>query len=119
LHLFVAIEYYTRIKMILKRQIRALADTISKKFNTKKIFIFGSYAYGEPNYDSDLDLCITTELGVKRKIDLLREIRKEIMVSFQFPVDLLIYDDKEFTERAAHQNTLEYKISNQGLLIYG
>ncbi|RLD83510.1 MAG: nucleotidyltransferase domain-containing protein [Bacteroidetes bacterium] len=105
--------------MILKKQIKELVDILTKKFNTKKIFIFGSYAYGAPNLDSDLDLCITTELGVTRKIDLLREVRKEIMVSFQFPIDLLIYDDKEFAERAAHKNTLEYKISNQGLLIYG
>ena len=105
--------------MILKREISALTDTISKKFNTKKIFIFGSYAYGEPNSDSDIDLCIITDLGAKRKIDLLREIRREITSSFHFPIDVLIYDDKEFSERATYENTLEYKISKQGLLVYG
>jgi len=105
--------------MISKRQINKLADTLSKKFHAKKIFLFGSYAYGKPNVSSDLDLCIVTELKGKRKIDLLRDIRREIYLSFQFPIDVLLYDDKEFSERAIHQNTLEYKISKQGILING
>jgi len=69
--------------MISKDQISELADNISKKFNLKKIIVFGSYAYGKPNINSDLDLCIITDLGSKRKIDLLRDIRREITLSVQ------------------------------------
>jgi uncharacterized protein len=105
--------------MISKKQLTELANTLSKKFNTKKIFVFGSYAYGAPNIESDIDLCIITDLGEKRKIDLLRDIRREINFLFKYPLDILLYDDKEFTTRALHQNTLEYKILNQGILIYG
>ena len=105
--------------MISKNQISELADNISRKFNTKKIFVFGSYAYGKPNSNSDLDLCIVTDLGMKRKIDLLRDIRREITLSVQYPIDVLLYDDKEFTERAIHRNTLEHKIVKQGILING
>ena len=105
--------------MISKKQISELADNISRKFNTKKIIVFGSHAYGEPNSNSDLDLCIVTDLGTKRKIDLLRDIRREITLSVQYPIDVLLYDDKEFTERAMHRNTLEHKIANQGFLING
>jgi predicted nucleotidyltransferase len=105
--------------MISKNQISELADNISKKFNTKKIIVFGSYAYGKQNSNSDLDLCIVTNLGTKRKIDLLRDIRREITLSVQYPIDVLLYDVKEFTERAIHQNTLEYEIEKHGLLING
>ncbi|MDW7681754.1 MAG: nucleotidyltransferase domain-containing protein [bacterium] len=105
--------------MISKNQITELAKNISKKFNTKKIIVFGSYAYGKPDSNSDLDLCIITDLGTKRKIDLLRDIRREIALSAQYPIDVLLYDDKEFTERAIHQNTLEHKIIKQGLVING
>jgi len=58
-------------------------------------------------------------LGYQKKIDLLRDIRREITLSVQYPIDVLVYDDKEFTERAIHQNTLEHKIEKQGLLING
>ena len=81
--------------------------------------MFGSYAYGKPQPGSDLDFCILTNLGNKRKIELIRDIRKEISFNFQIAIDILLYDNKEFNERAIHQNTLEYKILKQGILING
>jgi len=113
------LSYIKEATMISKNQISELADNISKKFNLKKIIVFGSYAYGKPDINSDLDLCIITDLGNKRKIDLLRDIRREITLSVQLPIDILVYGDEEFTERSTHQNTLEYKIAKQGLLING
>lgn len=105
--------------MISRKQIRELAEKISKKFSTKKIILFGSYAYGKPTSNSDVDLCIVADLGTKRKIELLREIRREINLSVQYPIDVLLYDVKEFSERSVLQNTLEYKIAKKGLLIHG
>ena len=55
----------------------------------------------------------------KRKIDIMREIRREILPFVSSPVDILIYDEKKFDERAELRNTLEYKISHEGMLIYG
>lgn len=105
--------------MISKEQIDTLVDTISKKFNPQKIFLFGSYAYGNPQSQSDLDLCIITNLGNKRKIELIRDIRKEIRNHFQLPLDILVYEDNEFQQRATLPNTLEHKILKQGILING
>ena len=92
---------------------------IYEKKHNIKIFLFGSYAYGRPESESDLDLCIITDLGSKRKIELIRDIRREISLKFQIPIDILLYDNSEFNERAIHQNTLEYKILKQGILING
>ncbi len=105
--------------MISKEQIDALVNTITKKFTPQKIFLFGSYAYGNPGVHSDLDLCIITDLGDKRKIDMMRDIRREIRNNFQLPLDILIYEDKEFDQRAALPNTLEFKILKQGILVNG
>ncbi|MDZ7401152.1 MAG: nucleotidyltransferase domain-containing protein [candidate division KSB1 bacterium] len=105
--------------MISKKQIDSLVNIIIKKFNPQKIFLFGSYAYGNPAMESDLDLCIITKLGGKRKIELIRDIRKEIRGYFQFPLDILVYDYIEFQQRSSLPNTLEYKISKQGILING
>jgi predicted nucleotidyltransferase len=105
--------------MITNDQIKSIASTIDSKFSVKDIFLFGCYAQGEPNVESDLDLCVTTNLGTNRKIDLIRAIRKEISHILNIPLDILIYDSNEFQQRAAHQNTLEYKILNQGILLNG
>ncbi len=103
--------------MVSKKQISAVINKISKKFHTKKIFIFGSYAYGQPSSDSDLDICIITDLGNKRKIDIVRDIRRELSSRFENPLDILLYEESEFNERANLKNTLEYKILKYGLMI--
>ncbi len=96
--------------MISKEQIELVVDAIFKKFSAKKIFLFGSYANGKASSDSDLDLCVIADLGGKRKIDLIREIRQEVNSYFRAPLDILLYENSEFNKRASLQNTLEYKI---------
>ena len=36
--------------------IRKYADQIARQFHPNKIILFGSYAYGKPNEDSDVDI---------------------------------------------------------------
>lgn len=105
--------------MVSKKQITEVMNKISKKFNTKKIFLFGSYAYGQPSNDSDLDICIIIDLDNKRKIDMVRDIRRELSSLFKSPLDILLYEESEFNERANLKNTLEYKILKNGLMIDG
>ncbi len=103
--------------MINKKQIRKLAQTITKNYDARKIFLFGSYAYGKPTSSSDLDICIITNLKNRRKIDVIRDIRKELSSFLLFPLDILLYEEKEFNERASFKNTLEHKISESGILL--
>ena len=100
-------------------QIEILKNTLKKNFAVKQIFIFGSHAYGEPDKDSDIDLCVITDLNNKRKIDIIREIRRELIELISNPLDILIYSEKEFKERAGLKSTLEHKILTNGLKVYG
>jgi len=34
------------------------------------------------------------------------------------PIDLLIYDNEDFNERSILMTTMEYKIANEGVLVY-
>ena len=79
----------------------------------------GSYAYGQPDEGSDIDLCIITENNVQRKIEVLRQARRALVQAVSLPVDLLVYGVEEFDERAGLSTTFEHKIMNEGILIYG
>ena len=37
-------------------KIKEVADSIGKKFQSEKIILFGSHAWGQPGSDSDVDL---------------------------------------------------------------
>ncbi len=52
-------------------QIAHLANAIKEKFSVKRIILFGSRAHGHPDSDSDIDLCVITDLGDKRKLDVI------------------------------------------------
>ena len=102
-------------KSELEKAIKAIKETISPV----SIYLFGSYAYGTPDEDSDLDLCVIAETLSERKIDVLRNIRWAMVDSVTMPVDLLVYTAAEFNERAAMSASMEHDILNNGVQIYG
>lgn len=99
-------------------QVEILREALAQKFAAQQIILFGSQANGLAFSDSDIDLCVITSLRNRRKIDLLREIRRELGDRITLPLDILIYHEEEFFERAQLANTLEYKIRNDGVKVY-
>lgn len=89
------------------------------KIPLKKMILFGSFAKGTPHKDSDLDLCIITKKTSQKKVDLLKQIRILLMEDIDFPLDILLYDPKEFSERAKSETSLENTIKKEGKVIYG
>ncbi len=43
------------------KEIKSYAKKIRQQFNPQKIILFGSYAYGQPSKDSDVDLLVIME----------------------------------------------------------
>ncbi len=100
-------------------QVKTLVNKLKEKFNVRQIFVFGSQAYGKPDEESDIDLCVITDFNIKRKIDIIREMRRELIDLISNPLDILVYTEKEFNERADLRSTLEYKILLDGTKVYG
>ena len=103
----------------IRRTIKNSADTIRDKFSVKKIILFGSSAHADPEGDSDIDLCIVTDLTGRRKIDTIRDIRRELANHYSHKFDILVYGEKEFNERAALKNSFEYDIAHKGTVLVG
>ena len=105
--------------MFTQNEITSLTNRITSRFAPSKIFLFGSYAFGTPTSDSDLDLCIVTNLEGKRKLDIIRAVRREISAVLHGALDILVYGDDEFAQRSSLQNTFEHKIVEDGKLLHG
>jgi predicted nucleotidyltransferase len=101
----------------IQNEIEKITNKIKDTENIKRIYLFGSYAYGSPNIDSDIDLCIISE-GNKRKIEIMNDIREKIGYSINYPLDIIVYKPEEFNERANSKTSLENKISKNGVVIY-
>ena len=55
--------------------IKIIVDKIISEYKPKKIILFGSYAYGTPTEDSDIDLLIVKDTD-ERPIDRWVEVKK-------------------------------------------
>ncbi|HDX9674184.1 MULTISPECIES: nucleotidyltransferase domain-containing protein [Bacillus] len=86
--------------------------------DVRKIILFGSHAYGTPSPDSDFDLCVVVDGVGKRKREVSKNIKYNLYDILDTPVDLLVYGPDEFNERAARNVTMEYKIAEEGKILY-
>lgn len=80
-----------------RENIEALLGTIVKRLlplNPSKIILFGSYAYGVPSPDSDLDICVIKKQIVS-KTEERREIREQLK-DIEVAKDILIPTEEEY-----------------------
>jgi predicted nucleotidyltransferase len=106
------------VALNIKQEVNKVIKQINAVTSVQKIYLFGSYAYGKADHNSDLDLCVITNDSNIRKRDLIRLIRESISKVATKPVDILVYDQDEFLERAKINTTLEHKITNEGVSVY-
>ncbi len=103
--------------MIKKEVINEVKDRLVKAYNPIAIYIFGSYAWGTPTEDSDLDLLIVVdksdEKSYKRPIAGYRALRE-----VDIPNDIIVYTQEEFERLSQNITTLCHKIATEGEQVY-
>jgi predicted nucleotidyltransferase len=98
------------------RAIRAVVKQIAEKFQPEKIILFGSYAYGKPKPESDVDLLVVMETSLRS-----RQQRLEISRALSprpFPLDIIVRTPKELEERIALGDIFLREIMTQGKVVY-
>lgn len=100
------------IEIYLKEAVRRIIEC----FNPEKIILFGSYAYGQPTKDSDIDLMVimkTQEMPHKRAVPI-RRILKDIGI----PKDIIVKTPEEFDRFKNIIGTIIYPAAHKGKLLY-
>ena len=83
----------------------------------KKIYLFGSYAYGKPTSKSDIDLCVVIGNELERA-DISLKLARSLYDHGIMPVDLMVYKEKNFFN-ITNPNGIENTIIKNGKLLYG
>jgi predicted nucleotidyltransferase len=96
------------------RVIRRYARAIAEEFHPDKIILFGSYAYGTPNEDSDVDLLV-----VMPTRDLhAQAVRIRYRLAAPFPMDLLVRTPKQIKSRLEDGESFTTTIVTRGKVLY-
>jgi len=105
-------------KRRVQEELNTLKDIILNTVPVEQIYLFGSYAYGNPHRDSDLDIYVVVADNINmREIDAIKLIRKAIRDKKTMPVDIIVSKRKKFDERKVTP-TIERRIVEEGVLLY-
>jgi uncharacterized protein len=104
-----------RCTMISFDQIQEFSQEIVDKFRPDKIILFGSYAYGEPNQDSDVDMLVILpfEGGPVHKAIEVRQA-----IDYHFPLDLLTRTPEHIQQRLDMGDFFIREILQKGRVLY-
>jgi len=102
--------------MVKEKEIYQITDKIVKNHQPEKIFLFGSFAWGKPRKDSDIDLLV-----VKKGIKSMRQAAEDIdrtLFDRQVAMDILVYSPEHFNERLELGDSFAKRIIDKGKLLY-
>ena len=103
--------------MISRQEIQATCDDIVREFAPLQVILFGSYGYGTPTEDSDVDLLVVMPIPASEARRQAVEIRQRI--PHRFPMDLLVRSPEEIAYRISYNDWFLREVTEKGKVLYG
>ena len=106
-----SLYYGTKIPM---QVIRRYAMQVAKRFKPDQIILFGSYAYGTPHEESDVDLIVI--MPCRNELDMTVRITWELPAPFA--TDLLVRKPEQWRWRTQQGESFSTAILTNGKVLY-
>jgi predicted nucleotidyltransferase len=95
-----------------------IAFRLERDYKPERAILYGSYAYGTPNADSDIDLFIVKETDAKPVDRIVEVMRLLFTPGRDVSVEPLVYTPGELSERLARRDPFLTEILERGRVIY-
>ena len=96
------------------RLIRRFARQVAERFNPEKVILFGSYAYGTPHADSDVDILVV--MPARNQHD--QAVRIRYRLAAPFPMDLIVRTPKQMKWRLEEGESFLTEVVSRGKVLY-
>src|SRR5215470_2479318 len=96
------------------RLIRRFARQVAERFRPDKIILFGSYAYGTPHADSDVDILVVMPARDERS----QAVKIRLAVERDFAMDLIVRTPENLRWRLAAGDWFLREIVAKGKVLY-
>ncbi|GHV88575.1 hypothetical protein AGMMS50267_09350 [Spirochaetia bacterium] len=104
----------------LKTYLEAVTKAIVENVPVEEIYLFGSFAYGTPDDDSDIDLYLVFKDDMNmREYEAIATARKVMFGMQNRSIDLLGQKKQQFLYRSTGFATIEKDVSQKGVKLYG
>lgn len=101
-----------------RKLILDVVEQIVREYEPEKVILYGSYAYGKPTADSDIDLFIVKDTH-KRRVDRFVEVKRLIYnPERRISIAPLVYTPQEIDKRLALSDDFIEEILARGEVLY-
>lgn len=97
--------------------ITSIVDKIKAGYHPEKIILYGSYAYGKPDKDSDIDLFIIKETR-KRRIERFCDVSRLLRDIKGISIQPVVFTKDEIAKRLELEDDFIKKILAKGEVLY-
>jgi len=105
------------MKTDFNKDLQVITKTILDNVDAKSIYLFGSYAYGTPDNNSDIDVYAVLPDKYGNTTEIYAKIITELGDRNIFFIDLLLVPESIFNSRK-NNYILETTIFNKGKILY-
>jgi type I restriction enzyme S subunit len=99
--------------------IRLIADKLKERYNPEKIILFGSYAWGLPNEDSDIDILVIKDTEEKPHDRMVNAARIISPLRRGYAVDIVVITPQELKSRLGRGDQFLQEVISRGEVLYG
>ena len=100
-------------------EIDELKNSFVEDLMPQRIYLFGSFAEGKQDADSDFDFYIIVDNSEKDMLGLTAKAYKAIRHKQKRSVDIIVNTEETFENRKTRQLSVENEVAKKGVLVYG
>ena len=104
--------------MITEEMMSEIKHRLVRTYDPIAIYIFGSYAWGSPDEESDLDLLVVVDHLTQDRFKTMTDGYRAL-TNLKLSKDILVYSKKEFDQCASDVTSICNRILREGKMIYG
>jgi predicted nucleotidyltransferase len=102
--------------MVSRQNIKRYCNAIAAAFKPERIILFGSHANGQPDENSDVDVLVVMRNA--RRLGRHPAAAIRMKVRSDFPVDMLVRDEREVARRVKQRDLFMLEITERGRVMY-
>lgn len=103
-------------RQAIEQKIKEIVQKIVNEYQPEKIILFGSWAWGTPQQDSDVDLFIVKKSG-KGPLKMMQEVYR-ILFGKGIPADIIVYTPEQTEKRLKLGDPFLKKVFMSGKTLY-
>lgn len=97
------------------KHLQTIVEQIVSGFHPQKVILFGSYAYGVPTEESDLDLLVVMDAG-GRPIRAAADIAAAI--DHPLPLDIIVFEPEQLKQALEREFSFATEVATRGIVLY-